>query len=276
MNTKPKIKILTAGNFKFKTMLETNIKQARKYGYESIVYDLGGLGFGKPFEIDNKSFHEKGYYWIIDESTDRQTRAFHKTAMVKDCLDNTKDFVVYLDGDAILVDKIDEILGDYDVGITVRPPEEVRATHTRFSGKQDIIDGYINAGVIFFNNTEATLRFVDRWTQETEKLMNDQAALNSLLQKHFPLKPNQSIELEGTKIRTFDTRLYNWYYFDKAADLLYKDVKNTNEKRAKIIHYKSGRIRRYFDKQYRPFYFYSARLWNLVKKIAKKCLRMIS
>ena len=106
--------------------------------------------------------------------------------------------------------------------------------------------------------------------------MNDQAALNSLLQRYFPLKPNQLIELEGIKIRTFDTRLYNWYYFDKAKYLHYKDVKNANKKRAKIIHYKSYGGREYFDKQFRPFYFYSTMPWLLVKKIAKKILRMIS
>ena len=245
--------ILTAGNYRFKSMIKTSLRQAKKFGYETAVYDLGDLGFGKSFIVENASFHKKGYYWKVEGVTDRQTRAVHKISVIKDCLNNYSDFTVYLDGDAILVDSIDEVAADYDIGLTVRPLEEVNERRKCFgTTREDLFNGYINAGVMFFNNTKAARRFIDIWSREAEKLKNDQAALNSILQGHFPLNTGQTITLDGVRIRTFDTRIYNFYYFDKYKPLYYATVKNMDIKNAKILHFKNDR-RQYYEAYFRPY-----------------------
>jgi len=257
--------ILTAGNSRFKKMIKTSIKQSKKLGYTPSVYDLGGLGFGKPFGVENALFHEKGYYWNVKGVIGRKTRGFHKMSIIKDFLENNSEFTVYLDGDAILVDKIDEVKGDYDIGLTVRPQEEVEEVRRACGGTKDILDGYINAGVIFFNYTEGALRFIDIWEKEAQRLRNDQKGLNSLLKNFFPLEANKFINLEGVKIRTFDTRTYNCYYFDVSKSLL-PFSKSEYAKKAKILHFKSD-MRFFYYRYFRRFLYMRRKILSFLRNL---------
>jgi hypothetical protein len=251
--------ILTAGNYRFKDMIRTSVGQAEKFGYMTAVYDLGGLGFGKPFVIKNTSFHEKGYYEKINGLSNRQTRATHKPDIIRDCFNNSSDFAVYLDGDCILADKIDEVIMDYDVGLTVRPTEEVEKRRQMHGAKADFYEGYINAGVMFFNNTNAAMHFIDIWAQKTGELKNDQAALNNIFSNFFPIKAGQLIELDGVKIRMFDAKVYNYYFFGESNKIF-------NKKNAKILHFKNNR-RDYYDAHFKPCVFYCKKFLSLLKTL---------
>jgi len=244
--------ILTAGNFRFKKMIKTSIKQSKKMGYTPFVYDLGGLGLGKLLEIKDKSFQEKGHFGYHQGIENRQIRGIHKLTLFRDYYNRRFDFTVYIDGDAILVDKIDEVKGDYDIGLTVRPKEEFDAIDRQFNGAKNLVDGYINAGVMFFNYTEAALRFMDIWIKEAKRLKDDQIALNSLLKRHFPLRPGQEVDIDGVKIRMFDARIYNYYFFD-TNNKAYAAIKDLDVNKAKIMHFK-GNSRGHYDAFFPPFY----------------------
>ena len=49
-------------NFSFRGVIQKTIDRAEEFGYTPVVYDLGKLGMGKPLNVEDKSFNEKGYY----------------------------------------------------------------------------------------------------------------------------------------------------------------------------------------------------------------------
>jgi len=260
--------ILTAGNYRFKRMVKTSVKQAKKFGYNPVVYDLGGLGFGKPFFVSDPSFREKGYYWTTEDG--RRSTGMHKIALIRECLSTTCDFVAYLDGDAILVDRIDEVAGNYDIGLTVRMQEEVEETHRRTKGTHRIYAGYINAGVMLFNNNKNTRHFIGIWERESQKFGgDDQHALNSLLQEHFPLIHDRTITVDNVKIRTFDTRIYNYYYFDRHK-YAYADIKDADIRKARILHFKNDR-KEHYEAMFRPFFFCCKKIFKYMKGMWTFC-----
>jgi len=56
-------RIVTAGDAKFKEMIPYSVAKAEALGYEVDVYDLGGLGFGRPLSADalDVSVHSNGF-----------------------------------------------------------------------------------------------------------------------------------------------------------------------------------------------------------------------
>ena len=244
------MKILVAANRRMRKFASACVKSAHKLGYSVIVYDLGGLGFGKPFTVDNKTFQEKGYYREILPG--RYSCGEHKPAVIKDCLRSCNEFIVYLDADTILIDRIDEMAGDYDVGLIIKPEWEVeKVIKKKYPNDNYLIYGaYVNAGVMCFNPTEATHRFLEQWEYKTKELQNDQGAINDMLKEYFPLKSGQFIETQGIKIRTFDTMSYSYYYFRwpiiyKRYSITQNDIK-VKWQNAKILHFKSRMRSEYF------------------------------
>ena len=242
------MKIVIAANSRMQQFVSNCIQSVRKLGYSVIVYDLGGLGFGKPFKIDDRTFQEKGYYHEIKKS--RYSPGKHKPAVIKDCLNSYHEFLVYLDADTIMLNRIDDILGDYDIGLTVRPEWEVkRLLRKRDRDKFFIYEGFINTGVMCFNATEGAYRFLEKWSHGIAKLHEDQGAINDMLQKYFPLKSNQLIEVEGIKIRTFDTMEYNYYYFPqntKSYAAIQDEIK-LKWQEARILHFE-GKMRNEYSR----------------------------
>jgi len=123
---------------------------------------------------------------------------------VANFLKTSNELVVYLDADTVLRQRIDEVIGSYDVGVTIRRRNEIKKNKPR-----------VNAGVIFFNPGSRSFAMVERWQHETEIMGNDQAALNNLLDD-----PTYTI-------REFPTDIYNWYYFPDEPP-----------EEAKILHYR--------------------------------------
>ncbi len=117
-------------------------------------------------------FSRDGVYLELEAG--RFTRALHKPSIIQNCLAEPNDFVTYLDGDAILLSRIDEVAsGAYDIGLVLRPDGDVSwSPHT---------SGQINAGVMFFANNDAARHFVHEWAAETVRARNDQVAVNQML-----------------------------------------------------------------------------------------------
>ncbi len=230
-------------------MIALSERQSAGLGYRSLVYDLGGLdghpGGRIPFDYRRiaepilvRSFRDRGFYQEIQPGW--RTRALHKPFIVADCLERGEDLVTYLDGDAILLSRIDEVRsGDYDLGLVTRPDGETTG-HPEMTG-------LVNAGVMFFANTAATRGFVESWIHSTRLLRNDQLALNALLFQETdcwqPLPEEggwrfagdeapETLSIDGLTVRLFDPS-YNSYLFPLPAT-------------AKIAHFK-GKERRWVD-----------------------------
>lgn len=222
------------------------ILSVEKLGYSTAVYDLGDLGFGKPFKVDDPSFQNQGYYH--ETFPGRYDRGKHKPALIRDCLRSHNEFIVYLDADTLMLNKIDEMAGNYDIGVTVRPQWEVEKLIRRFHPDHSFIyNSFVNAGVMCFNPTQAAYRFLEKWEQKIIEVKDDQGAVNDMLKAYAPLKKDQTIDIDGIRIRTFDTMQYNYYYFHSPANsksyLRIKDDITIKWQDAKILHFRGTKMR---------------------------------
>jgi hypothetical protein len=194
------MRIVSAGDFHVKHFLNNLSESLSSIGCELTVFDLGGLDFGIPYHVENV-----------------KSTCMHKPQMIMKALDLFNDkWIVYLDADTMMLSPINEIQeGDYDVGVTLRRPDEKISRDW----------GRINAGVIFFNNNANTRKFVVDWDKKTQQLGDDQAALNEI----FESKNKQ------VRFKTFPTDVYNFYYFNETFNL------------AKILHFKGGFPREFYN-----------------------------
>lgn len=162
--------VITAGNEKFRRLIEESVSYLEDIGYEYTVYDLGGLGIGEEFTIED------------DFSIYPFPPCYFKPAIISHKLRQLDEgeFLVFLDADAQIRESIDEITyPDYDIGLTERSVPGNKPQ-----------EGLVNAGVMFLRNCDNTRYFVQEWQKLTNELKGDQHALNSMLQwdriKFFP------------------------------------------------------------------------------------------
>ena len=217
--------------FSFRGVIGETVKKAESLGYKPVVYDLGSLGMGEPFAVEDESFATKGYY-ERDVQGAYKSKSLFKPEMVKYCMSQYDDLVVYLDGDAQLMDNLDEVKSDdYDIGVTLRDASELESEWHKDHFE---IVKYVNAGVIFFNHTKATRDFLELWTKTTDKVGNDQKALNKLTCPDNYPEPNSIHVVNGFRIKFFPGKKYNYYYFEEGFSL-----------NVKIMHFK-GPVRRFY------------------------------
>jgi len=201
--------------FSFKGVIQKTVKKAEELGYTPLVYDLGGLGIGTLYPLNNIT-----------------SNALFKPVIVKDCLNKYNDVIVYLDGDAQLCASIDEVaVGDYDVGVTLREASEIDNEWFR---KNFEWTKYLNAGVMIFKPTEATKKFVELWHKTTVESKDDQVALNKLACPDDYPRAGSIITINGVRFKYFPCKQYNYYYFnDEFVDNI------------KILHFK-GIVRHFY------------------------------
>jgi hypothetical protein len=199
-----KIYVVTAADHNFKDLLLKCAESTQFWGYKTFIYDLGGLGVGKPFSGK-----------VSDEPN---AKIPCKPAIIKDALKNLTygDTLAWLDADCIMWNKIDGIVGDYNIGVTVRRPKDVENELP------------INAGVVFVRKTAETLSFIDTWINKCNEGVSDQVELNKLCKvstKDLGQTVNRNFSMP-LKIKVFPCDVYNNFYFKKT------------QLHASIIHYK--------------------------------------
>ena len=213
------MKVLTAGNYKFKKLIESSIKKITDLGYDAIVYDLGGLNIGKKLLVKENDL-------IRTNEGKTPIACTFKPLMIRECLKELEhdETLLYLDGDALLLQRIDEMeSNDYDIAVTVRKEAESYINHKYM--------GALNAGVIIFKKNNATMRFVDDWVSKANEENNDQTGLNVLLKKYIALdKIGQTIGKDNLKVKLLPCEIYNNYYSLDSEEL----------KKVKIRHFKGG------------------------------------
>lgn len=109
-----------------------------------------------------------------------EKKAYQKPYCIKDCLYRNSGPLVFLDGDALLMNTINEVFDkSYDIGVTVRRSDEIDLKQNQCLA--------INVGVIFFSNSEScVIHFMDHWISNMRKMPEwccEQSALTRLLIK---------------------------------------------------------------------------------------------
>ena len=221
--------IVTAGSHhhpKYKRTIEYCKRECERYGYKCQVYDLGGLGFGTPVSDErmNSKFRTLRY-------------AIKPELVLRSMNETEEEFVVWIDGDATLIGRIDELESDdsFDVGLTVRPKREVKKT------------AYINAGVLFFKNNAASKKFLQDWitamgppplnTETNPKEYCDQNVLESKLlipAINIPFWDviGETYNVCGARVKFLECTQYNNFWSHNGPDRMFHSPD------MKIIHFK--------------------------------------
>lgn len=169
------------------------------------------------------------------EHRSKESLLCNKPFCILDCLNRHKSSMVFLDGDAFLIDRIDEFLGtDFDIGVTLRRPHEISF---RVNGCQAL-----NSGVISFGprhqNTTGFLKYWINFMQGTSEYLVEQTALTRLIHVenrdifngYYRFGAVSTGEALAT-VKTFPCDIYNYNWIEEGID---RSV-------IKIVHLKGGR-----------------------------------
>ncbi len=193
--------IVSLANKNYKDRLLLSMKQSKRFGYDTIPYDIGGLGFGKKYTINSTilALNVKSKAHIC----------LSKPAIMLDAFDEADETLMYLDSDAFLIDNIDEVdTDDYDIGVTYQGGE-----HRTF----------INAGVLFIRQTEKARKFLEMWIDRVDavtevmeripkKRIGDNILLNELVFSYVTMGgylKNKVHLVDDIRVKFFDASVYN-------------------------------------------------------------------
>ena len=180
---------------------------------------------------------KQGY---LDERTQFEGILDEKVAAAANCSAQVGDCpMVWLDADAILIQRLDEVFANskMDVGVTVRRAHEI-------SFQQHNCQVY-NVGVMFFGeNSQKRQIFLNHWlanTAQTTEYCREQTALVRLLEQCRPqmCMPGENFQMqwegESINFQVFSCDLYNFNWIEELFET------PSLAKSIKIIHFKAGR-----------------------------------
>ena len=145
--------------------------------------------------------------------------------------------VVWMDADAIMVghpllelpgEKLNLTGGMPSVAVTLRDVEEIGASQPR--------SNYLNAGVIFFCNTERVRKFVAVWSDLAQRMGNDQWALSVMVAEgleDWKTAHDTRVWLQSERIWCQILRAGEWNSW-------YHDRWKTQIPPPRVLHFKSG------------------------------------
>lgn len=185
--------------------------------------------------------------WVLNkkdftEQRQQAGRIFsQKPLILKETLGKCEGTLIYVDVDAILLDRLDDALPDgCDVGVTMLPREDRRIGRDPGCGTEMPLPYFtVNAGVIFLRANEKTDVFLNRWLAELDRVRHslfDQTALAALLYRDNPDAFDEDggiLQLggDGEKINVakMPCRIFNRYKIDPLSNKLPGD--------ARVVHF---------------------------------------
>ena len=191
--TPAKATVVTAANLYHREYLEYLLNRLELLSMDYLVYDLGGLGYGIPFDGTVSAIPYRNIPC--------------KPEIIRDALTKTQpnEFLLWLDADAIPNEAINLIRHDYDLCFSIRRQRSQKPQ-----------EGWINAGVIFCKNTTNTNLFLKLWTKITNVIQGDQYALNLILDNE-KYKERLPAFISETKLVGLPTDIINNFYFDESV-----------------------------------------------------------
>ena len=237
------MKIITAGDATYKELVAGAVAMNKKVGYDTLVYDIGGLGFGKPFDISEDLEMIRTSKRTLYTGKTVQKGSF-KPKVILDALEsfpNEKAFA-WIDSDAFCIKEIHYIMYRkvFDIAVTMRRKGEHAGTPF------PMWDQYINSGVVLINNSEHVREFIRQWIARvpTTEALSDQEALNYLCDAPLLQEPGKVYNVNGYKILNLTTDEYNFYYFPEEP---HPDTK--------VLHFKGVKehTMEYFHKYYKKY-----------------------
>ncbi|MBI2013506.1 MAG: hypothetical protein HYS87_01635 [Candidatus Colwellbacteria bacterium] len=200
----------------------------------SLVYNIRRLKDFLPY-IKNllRIVNDQSYALFLK----REMRFANKPLCILDCIKRYEENVVFLDGDAVVAQKFDELLRDsFDVGVTLREQGEISINKNSCS--------VLNSGVLFFlGGRERNTSFLGYWIdfmKKTHERYIEQSALTRLLENVgkdvFTNYNEVLVRLSQGEIRVkiLPCRVYNHYRARRYG------VTKEN----KIVHFKSLNYRK--------------------------------
>jgi len=172
-----------------------------------VTYDLGGLGFGTPWELSKiDSVGGKKISTGVRVCLTKPEVILNALKVVDD-----GEILAYLDTDTLLLDRIDELEDEeFDFGFTWQGSKKGR--------------GYCNAGVIFVRKTKASIRFLKKWINNIHsdvegvvkrrglRSLGDQIFLNELIDKKLGVgsrRKGTTQKVLGAKVKFLNIDIYN-------------------------------------------------------------------
>jgi hypothetical protein len=220
--------------FSYKEVISRTTECARRFGYETTVYDLGGLGVGREFDVGNQQFKERGHFDFV--TPDFLGKGPFKPKLLMESMRENPIFTVWLDGDALLVEPIDEVVGDYDLGVTIRHPFETKGPWWERNAAGI---GYINTGVVFINPSPEMNTFLAEWSRLSfEGGGSDQWGMNRMLSLSEAPDAWSTREINGVRVKFFPAEIYNFFYFDVLEAPL--SDRPAAMPKPKVLHFKGG------------------------------------
>ena len=238
-----KIKIITAGDDQYRDMIEGAMIMNARCGYDTLVYDIGRLGIGQPFDITSDL--EIIASPSIMYTGPPKSKSTFKPKIILDALQhhvNDGTHFVWVDADAFCIQPIDDVFkSDFDIAVTMR-----RAMEDIPSIWPSIYNRYINAGVLFFKNTVETRIFINQWIRmiPLTTTITDQEALNRLLKPHVDFsKTGRVYDASGIRVLLLTTDEFNFYYFPESPHTT-----------TRILHFKGDKAysKKWFDMYVKP------------------------
>ncbi|UTF50110.1 glycosyltransferase family 77 protein [Desulfomicrobium sp. ZS1] len=224
--------IITCGDskyFEFLQNFENNIFTI--FGYYPTIYDLGLKEDEKAqLKSEVRKIPIKEKFWELN--TIGYVKTTHKPRCIKDILNEKIQDCIYVDADVIFTSKIQETeIDNADIGITPR--------HTKERKPEYFTNGHINAGFIFFKNTEDVKLLIDKWILSCkDQDTTDQKALSDILKEEIDI-------INGEKIQKY-----------KNINVLLLDPSIFNDvscKTGRMFHFKNAGRREDSLKKYRNF-----------------------
>ena len=161
--------VVTAGTGEYRDIITEQRRRCARWGYEHRVYDLGGLGFGEPFQVRAGDLKPT-------IGGDTLPPATFKADLVGMAMREAKEneIVCWLDGDCLPLTEFEPHMPRESVGVTLRPKPEIGGS------KNPALD-YLNSGVVWIRINFEGREFLRDWLVASKEMRTDQGALNQCI-----------------------------------------------------------------------------------------------
>lgn len=226
-------RILTCADaryFHFLPYLEANV--ARKFGTTPLIYDLGLTDEQIAALASEVVRLDVPDHFMENHAQTGFIMTTHKAACIADCLERSPAGCLYVDADVLFVEAVAAAdLGDADVAVTPRHPRERTPHH--------LVNGDINAGVLFFCGSPAARTLLADWSRACDKGdRTDQKALSDLLADFSLLGPPAEEVRNGLRILKLDPRVFNDVGIRTGRILHFKNAGRTERAMERLRRYR--------------------------------------